>query len=202
MHFEILVEDASGEKFLKIIVPKIIDVTTHTFNVVSYKGLGDLLKSLPPLLKAYGKTWQNYDAAVIVVCDLDKKCLKQFRQELIAELNKCNPQPETRFCIAVEEGEAWLLGDISAIEKAYPHAKSAVLKTYKSDSICGTWEKLADALYKGGAANLKLQNPGAEKCVWAEKITPFMDLSNNSSPSFNYFIKKLQELTYTQYFYF
>ena len=193
MHFEILVEDASGEKFLNIMVPKIIDVTKHTFNVVSYKGLGDLLKSLPPLLKAYGKSWQNYEAAVIVVCDLDKRCLKQFRQELLAVLNQCNPQPETRFCIAVEEGEAWLLGDIAAIKKAFPHAKNAVLDTYENDAICGTWEKLADAIHKGGVKQLKLENPGAAKCDWAEKIAPFMTIENNQSPSFNYFVKKLQE---------
>jgi len=193
MHFEILVEDASGEKFLNTIVPKIIG-NTHTFNIVSYKGLGGLLKSLPSLLKSYGRAWQGYEATVIVICDLDKKCLKQFRQDLFGILNACQPKPETRFCIATEEGEAWLLGDIPAIKKAYPHAKSAVLNTYKNDSTCGTWEKLADALYKGGAQSLKLQNPGAEKCVWAEKITPFMNINNNLSPSFNYFVKKLQEL--------
>lgn len=197
MHFEILVEDASGEKFLNIIVPKIIG-NEHTFNVISYKGLGDLLTTLPRFLRAYGKTWQyGYEGVVIVVCDLDKKCLKQFRQELLAVLNQCNPQPETRFCIAVEEGEAWLLGDIAAIEKAYPHAKSAVLKNYKNDSICGTWEKLADALYKGGAASLKLQNPGAEKCVWAEKITPYMDIDTNQSPSFQYFRDNLRRIATT-----
>ena len=171
MHFEILVEDASGEKFLNIIVPKIIG-TAHSFNIVSYKGLGDLLKSLPSLLRSYGRAWQGYEATVIVICDLDNKCLKQFRQQLLAVLNQCNPQPETRFCVATEEGEAWLLGDIPAIEKAYPHAKAAVLKTYKNDSICGTWEKLADAIYKGGAAKLKKGNPGAAKCEWAEKNHP------------------------------
>lgn len=198
MHFEILVEDASGEIFLNRIVPKIIDATTHTFNTVSYRGLSDLLNNLPRALKGYGKSWQGYEFAVIVVCDLDRKCLKQFRQQLFEILNTCQPQPATRFCIAVEEGEAWLLGDIAAIEKAYPHAKSAVLKTYKNDSICGTWEKLADALYKGGAASLKLQNPGAEKCVWAEKITPYMNIDTNQSPSFQYFRDNLRRIATTQ----
>jgi hypothetical protein len=196
MHFEILVEDASGEKFLNIIVPKIIG-TEHSFNIISYKGLGDLLKSLPSLLRSYGRAWQGYDATVFVICDLDKKCLKQFRQQLFETLNTCQPPPSTRFCIAIEEGEAWLLGDIPAIEKAYPHAKSAVLKTYKNDSICGTWEKLADALYKGGAASLKLQNPGAEKCVWAEKITPHMNIDTNQSPSFQYFRDNLRRIATT-----
>ena len=112
-------------------------------------------------------------------------------------LNTCNPRPEVRFCFAIEEGEAWFLGDIAAIKKAYPKAKEAVLKTYICDSICGTWEKLADAVYKGGSQSLSSQGwqvVGTEKSAWSERITPHMDLNTNTSPSFNYFLGKLREL--------
>lgn len=211
MHFEILVEDQSGQKMLDILVPKIIGAD-HTFKVIAYKGVGRipkninagvdaskrmLLNNLPRLLKGYGKSWTNYPAAVFVVCDLDDKCLKTFRQELYAVLNVCNPRPQTRFCIAIEEGEAWLLGDIPAIKAAYPKAKDGILKEYVNDSICGTWEYLADALYKGGSAALSAkgwQVLGAEKSQWAEKITPHMDVANNASPSFVYLRQKLLAL--------
>jgi hypothetical protein len=211
MHFEILVEDQSGKVTLDILVPKIIG-ENHTFDVKSYKGVGRiplkmnasvdarkriLLANLPRLLAGYGRSWQEYPAVVIVVCDLDDKCLKSFRDELINLLNACNPRPETRFCIAVEEGEAWFLGDISAIKQAYPKAKDTVLNAYVSDSICGTWERLADAVYKGGSqqlSSLGYQTVGSEKSAWAESITPYMDLDNNTSPSFNYFVGKLREL--------
>ena len=87
------------------------------------------------MLKGYGKTFadypSNYPAAVILICDLDDKCLKTFRQELFTVLNACDPKPETRFCIAIEEGEAWLLGDIPAIKAAYPKAKNDILNNYK-----------------------------------------------------------------------
>jgi hypothetical protein len=112
-------------------------------------------------------------------------------------LSSCNPRPETRFCIAIEEGEAWFLGDIPAIKQAYPKAKEAVLNAYVSDSICGTWERLADAVYRGGSqqlSSLGWQVVGTEKSAWAENISPHMDLNNNLSPSFNYFLKKLQDL--------
>ena len=59
---------------------------------------------------------------MIVVCDLDDKCLKTLRQELFAVLCACNPKPETRFCIAIEEGEAWLLGDIPAVKDRLPES--------------------------------------------------------------------------------
>lgn len=215
MHFEILVEDQSGKKALDILVPKIIG-DDHTFNVHPYKGIGRipknlgnradaskriLLDQLPKLLRGYGNTFANYPAdypaAVILVCDLDDKCLKAFRQELFNILNACNPQPETRFCISIEEGEAWFLGDIPAVKSAYPKAKDIVLNAYENDSICGTWERLADAVYNGGSTALSAkgwQAVGAEKSQWAEKITPHMDVTNNASPSFAYFRQKLLEL--------
>ena len=215
MHFEVLVEDASGKKALDILVPKIIG-NRHTFRVIAYRGVGRiprklrgvsearkriLLDRLPRLLGGYGKTFASYTggyrATVVVVCDLDDKCLKAFRQELCTVLNACNPEPETRFCIAIEEGEAWLLGDIPAIKTAYPKAKDDVLTLYKSDSICGTWELLADAVYTGGSGELKSkgsQAVGKEKSAWSEKIAPLMDVETNRSPSFQYFRGKLQEL--------
>jgi hypothetical protein len=152
-------------------------------------------------LRGYGNTFanypKNYQAAVILICDLDTKCLKAFREELYLILNACNPKPEARFCIAIEEGEAWFLGDINALKQAYPKAKDAVLNTYINDSICGTWEKLADAIFPGGSAALSKrgwQAIGTEKYKWAEKITPHMNVRNNASPSFAYLRTKIMEL--------
>ena len=216
MHLEVLVEDQSGKKALDILVPKILG-EPHTFTVRSYKGIGHiprnmkdagdaskriLLQNLPKLLKGYGKTFNSYPldypAAVILVCDLDDKCLKVFRRELHGILNQCHPKPETRFCIAIEEGEAWFLGDLSAVRYAYPRARNNVLNAYVKDSICGTWEMLADAIYPGGSSALSAkgwQSIGAEKFKWAEKITPHMDMTSNGSPSFCYFRDKLKDLT-------
>ena len=215
MHFEILVEDQSGKKALDILMPKIIG-RKHTHKVISYRGIGRipkdlksradarnriLLDRLPELLKGYGKTYANYPtnypAVVIVVCDLDDRCLKTFRQELLRVLDSCNPKPETRFCIAIEEGEAWFLGDISAIKAAYPEAKNTILIRYQNDSICGTWELLADAVSSGGSNALKnrgWQTVGREKSAWAQKITPYMNVEQNASPSFCYFRDKIREL--------
>lgn len=215
MHLEILVEDQSGKKALDILVPKIIE-NKHTFVVHPYKGIGRipkdmrdtryaskriLMDNLPKLLKGYGKTQagrRKYSEVVILVCDLDDKCLKTFRDELNGILNACNPRPETRFCFAIEEGEAWFLGDLYAVKAAYPKAKDAVLDSYIDDSICGTWEKLVDAVYPGGSSTLSKkgwQVIGAEKSRWAEAITPHMNVANNRSSSFCYFIRKIQELT-------
>jgi hypothetical protein len=218
MHFEILVEDQSGKKALENLVPKIIRCNNggHTVRFHAYKGIGHipkgikshieadrriLLDQLPRLLNGFGRTFAGYGATykavAIVVCDLDNRNQQDFLKELYKLLEACQHAPETYFCLAIEEGEAWLLGDISAVKKAYPNAKEPVLQEYKNDSICGTWELLADAVYEGGAASLKSKGwiaVGAEKSQWASKITSVMDTKNNKSPSFHCFCDCLGQL--------
>ena len=214
MHLEILIEDQSGKAALDLLLPKMLgNPSSHTFKVIAYKGGGRipkgmkavsennqriLLDQLPRLLRGYGKAHQDYPAAVIVVCDLDNKSLETFHAELLDLLAACNPQPQTtRFCFAIEEGEAWLLGDLNAIKAAYPKAKPQVLNQYDNDSIRGTWEILANAIYPGGVEQLKKkgwQTIGAEKTAWAERIVPHMQLDSNQSPSFRYFYHCVKEL--------
>lgn len=215
MHFEVFVEDLSGGKMLEHILPKIIG-QDNTFKINTYKGIGHiprdlnstnyvrskvLLNKLPGILRAYGKRFasnlQNYQETMLIICDLDKQCLKEFKRQLIDVLDQCNPKPEVNFIIAIEEGEAWLLGDTHAIKTAYPSAKMSKLKQYTNDSICGTWEILADSLYPGGSKVLKKQGYqaiGKEKYIWADKIAPYLDISNNKSPSFCYFRDKVKNI--------
>ena len=215
MHFDILVEDASGKKALEFLVPRIIGAD-NTYVIHDYKGIGHipknlkgktdpqkriLLDRLPKLLQAYGNTYahypRDYQAAVVVVCDLDDKCLKAFRLELLALLERCNPKPTAVFCFAVEEGEAWLLGDIPAITRSYPRMKKSALDGYENDAVCGTWERLAEALVPGGSRALSAKGwyaVGEQKIMWAQRITPHMDVECNDSPSFCYFRDKLRSM--------
>jgi hypothetical protein len=70
-----------------------------------------------------------------------------------------------------------------------------VIQAYEQDSICGTWEVLADAIYPGGAKKLKeqgFQAIGREKSRWATGIGPYMELHSNRSPSFQKFVEGVQ----------
>lgn len=207
MHFEVLVEDQSGGIALESIMQKILgeNGAVHSWTMHPYKGIGRiprnlsvrtdpkariLLDQLPRLLRGYGKSLQSFPAVVVVVVDLDDKDCLAFKQELLAVLNACNPQPETLLRIAIEESEAWLLGDRPAVAAAYPNAITSVLNSYVQDSICGTWEVLADAVHPDGSAQLKqLGYPaaGQAKCEWAQKIAPHMDVNRNLSKSFQVF---------------
>ncbi len=96
---------------------------------------------MPLYLRGIGRSLENMPGkkAIFVIFDKDNV--------------DCSLQ--VFFCIAIEEMEAWLLGDKEAVIKAYPRAKKQLLQKYVQDSIIGTWECLADIVYKGGLHSLK-----------------------------------------------
>jgi len=86
--------------------------------------------------------------------------------------------------------EAWLLGDRNAILKEFARARAHVLDSYLQDSICGTWEKLADAVFPGGSPALKAEGwprIGQEKCKWASQVGRNLNVESNLSPSLRAF---------------
>ena len=206
MHLEVLVEDQSGSIALEHILEKILgaNYTEHSWRMHPYKGIGRLpkglrgvpnpanqllLDNLPRLLRGYGRSLTDSSALLVVVDSDDRDCVA-FKQELLGVLNACNPRPKTLFRIAIEESEAWLLGDRAAVKSAYPNAKDSVLNNYVQDSVCGTWEVLADAVHSGGSVFLKkLGYPaaGMAKCDWARDIAPHLDVNQNQSKSFQVF---------------
>lgn len=212
MHIEVLVEDSSGAKLLEALLPRVIgeQAAPHTWRLHPYKGIGRLrpglaaksdpakralLDQLPRLLAGYGKT-AGIDA-VVVVLDSDRRDCKAFLEELQTLLAKCNPAPSTLFRLAIEEMEAWYLGDRPALMRAYPRAKKDVLCRYRQDSVCGTWELLADTVYAGGSSAVRKSGwplPGQIKHGWAQRIGPLMDVEHNRSPSFSKFRDGLRRL--------
>ena len=216
MHLEVIVEDQSGAKAIDILLDRLLgpNQKTHSWRLHAYKGIGKLpanlnkapdprkrllLDKLPAILRAHGRA-NVPDSAVVVVVDSDRKECGAFKTELLKVLKGCDPAPKALLRIAIEEIEAWYLGDAKAIRAAYPKAKTAVLSRYVQDSVCGTWEVLADAVYPGGAKQLNIKGwpiVGKEKSIWAERISPFMDVEANRSPSFKAFRDGVRHLVTT-----
>ena len=202
MHIEILIEDSSGGQLLNTLLPQILGAQgqPHTWRLHAYKGIGRiprglrktadpakriLLDQLPKILRGYAKT-PGIDA-VVVVLDSDRKDCAAFLTQLKELADASEMSSKTLFRLAIEEMEAWYLGDREALLRAYPRAKTKALDGYEQDSVCGTWEVVADALYPGGSKKVKKAGwplPGQLKHEWAEKIGPEMDIENNTSPSF------------------
>jgi hypothetical protein len=150
---------------------------------------------LPKLLRGYGRT-PGIDA-VVVVLDSDSRDCALFLRELKALAANCDPAPTTLFRLAIEEIEAWYLGDRAALTQAYPRAKAKVRDGYVQDSVCGTWELLADAVHAGGVAAVKKAGwplPGQLKHEWALQMGPLMDIDRNDSPGFHKFRDGLRRL--------
>ncbi|MDI9335799.1 MAG: DUF4276 family protein [Gammaproteobacteria bacterium] len=217
MHLAIYIEDSSGKELLTIWLPKILGTHghPHTWEIHSYNGIGHipknlktepdpkkrfLLTQLPKILQGIGKT-PGFDAVVVIV-DTDRKDCKDFLHELKDLLKGCKPKPkQTLFRLAIEEMEAWYLGDMEALRTAYPNLKKKALARYKPDAICGTWELLANALYPGGIKEFNQHkkvnkvNAGDLKHEWAQKIGPLLDPERNISPSFCKLREGLKKLT-------
>lgn len=211
MHFQYLVEDISGENLIRVLMDKFVQSYPDvTYDCKSFHGIGGftkkntvketktgkLLNDLATYLRGFNKSLQNFPAVIVVVLDNDDHNPDAFRKELeqVAQQNMITT--DHIFCIAVEEVEAWLLGDEAAILAAYPHAKTQPLHSYVQDSICGTWEVLADVVYPGGCAKLKRNcqsygEIGKLKTEWAKNIGQYMDFNTNRSPSFNHFISEI-----------
>lgn len=214
MHFEILVEGQADLTALSILMPKILCEYghPHTWKIHKHRGIGNipkdpklppnknnqtLLHNLPSKLRAYGNA-NKENIVVIVLVDLDDKDYSVFKHELENILHHCNKKPNTLFCIAIEELEAWFLGDITAIKKAYPWAKDSILELYKQDSQCGTWEILAEAVYPGGLNALGQYGKRSiiileQKRIWAKDICPHLNISINKSPSFHLFYNEIHK---------
>ncbi len=215
MYFYFLIEDQSGEVLIRHIMEKYKrEFPELIYETKSFRGIGGipknvmankvktnkLLTDLPQYLRGFDKSLQLVpDACLFIVLDNDANDTTQFRTALEEIACESLLTLDYVFCIAVEEIEAWLLGDKTALDAAYPdrHGRIiSVLSQYRQDSICGTWEKLADIVIKGGYDKYRKTNPsfvqtGKHKKEWAEQIGAQMDIRRNASPSFNNMISAL-----------
>ena len=186
------------------------------YQIKSYKGIGGLkkgpdakniksdhlLNELPKRMCAFNTILKsNENASLFIILDNDTRDTIEFKQQLSDVARQNNITLDHVFCIAVEEIEAWLLGDVQAIKEAYPKLHNRIIEkhnNYKQDSICGTWEILADMLTKNGFNGFRKANPsamevGKVKSKWAEEIGKYLHIRENVSPSFIYFITEIDK---------
>lgn len=211
MHFQYLIEDQSSKTLIDQIMTRTIkNADADTYNCKSFKGIGGftkkntvkemhtgkLLNDLATYMRGFQRSLQGIEAVLVVVLDNDDNDPSEFEKELheVAMHNRISM--DHVFCIAIEEMEAWLLGDEEAIKSAYPYYKKNILNSYEQDSICGTWEVLADVIYRGGLREIKKKKfsymeIGKLKSEWATKIGRYMTYENNKSPSFQKYYESI-----------
>ena len=126
MHFQYLVEDQSGAALIRILMQKNVELYPNaTYDCKGFRGIGGftrkntiketktgkLLNDLATYLRGFDRSLQSFPSVIIVVLDSDDHDVQQFRSELEAVAMQNMIKIDHVFCLAVEEIEAWLLGD-------------------------------------------------------------------------------------------
>ncbi|MBP5181253.1 MAG: hypothetical protein J6127_08215 [Clostridiales bacterium] len=204
MHIEILTEDKSGAVVVERLVKRLLKQNDFEADVAvrPHRGCGSLPKDwdsrpekfesallnlLPAKCRAYNKVYGGTDTILVVIMDSDDKDPDELRRELYLVCKKYARNIRSVVGLCTEEIEAWLLGDIKAIMKAYPDSDIKIYEEYVQDSICGTWEMLCKTTFPETYENIiDIGYPaiGHYKARWAEAISLYMEPDNNVSPSF------------------
>lgn len=207
MHIEILTEDRSGSVVVERLVTRLLEEEglESTVAVRPHRGCGSLPKDwdtrpvkfasslldlLPAKCRAYNEVYGNTDTILVVVMDSDNNDPDELRKELYRVCKKYAKDVRSVIGLCTEEVEAWLLGDVKAIMQAYPDCDLDTYKDYVQDSICGTWEMLCRVTFPETYEDIiDIGYPaiGHYKARWAEVISPYLEPSENVSPSFQTF---------------
>jgi len=200
MHIDFLVEEASAEAALQNLLPKMLGPEV-TFGISPHEGKADLLAKLPGRLRGYRK-WIPEHHFIVVLVDADADDCRELksRLELIArEAGFSTPAAasERGFRVlnrlAIEEVEAWFLGDVEAVRAAYPRTPATLAHRAgfrDPDHIAGgTWQALQRVLQRAG-----YYPTGIPKVEAARAISAHMQPERNRSKSFRVFRSGLLEL--------
>lgn len=201
MHVEILVEERSAAVALSELLPKIIGQKA-TWMVHDHQGKKDLLKKLPERLRGYSR-WLPSDCVIVVLIDADQQDCRALKAKLAADAeitglrvsanSRSGGKRQVINRIAVEELEAWFLGDVDALRAAFPRIPPTIANQAKyrnPDAIKGgTWEALERVLQRAGYADA-----GLAKIATARTIAQYMEPHRNRSKSFQVFRDALEQV--------
>lgn len=148
------------------------------FKFITFQGKSDLIKNLSNKLKFY----RNPDAHFVILHDKDSNNCIVLKEKLKEKCIESGKNYTIR--IVCTELESWFLADFDAIYECYKDQKLKKARNYR---------KFRNPDNLGNPAQeLKNLIPSYQKIAGAQKITPFLNLSNTRSKSFSVFIKSMQ----------
>ncbi len=183
MRIEFLLEEESMKRALEILLPKILPpsykIGENCF-LRPHNGKGDLQKSIPTKVRTFSHFYEP--VKLVILHDQDSNdctVLKKDLQKLCEENGDC----PVLIRIPCRELEAWYLGDMDAIEQAYP--------TFKASNFRNK-EKFRNPDDCRASSELKKIIPTFQKGVAAKEIPKYMSIERNTSESFNQFVNGLK----------
>jgi len=201
MHVELLLEEPSAEAALARLLPKLLPPES-SWRLHPFQGKADLLKKLPSRLRGYAQGWLPDDYRIVVLVDADQddcRALKRTLEDAASAVGlptRSAVGAAGRFVvlnrIAIEELEAWFLGDVEAVATAYPGVPLSLGRRRRfrdPDALRDTWEALERVLQDAGHFR-----SGLRKIEAAGHIAAHMEPSRNRSRSFRCFAEGLASL--------
>jgi hypothetical protein len=183
----ILTEEISIKKLLNQIVPKLISEDV-VHSIYQHQGKGDLKKAINGTVPTLSKI---PNSRILILIDQDYSNCIELKKEIFELMKKkCNSPFLVR--IVCHKLENWFLGDLKAIEKAFPRFHSSLhqdKKTFRSvDQIKEPHLKMLQIIPE---LEKKKFLPKIET---AEKLAIHLDIGQNKSKSFQHFIRGVSKL--------
>lgn len=173
---EILVEEPSMKEFLTILLPNILDPKwnlNQNYFIRSFEGKNDLQKNIPSKVKLLSN-WSHEATGVVIMQDQDSSDCKVLKQKLVDICNQNGNCPKLVRVIC-RELESWYIGDLAAVNKAYPNFKYQNYKhraKFRIPDNCNASDELKKIV------------PEFQKVGGAKKIAPYINIKENKSESF------------------
>lgn len=175
-----MLEEPSMKAFLEAFLPRLLPASIP-FKLIPHEGKSDLEASLPRKLRA----WRSPDAKFIVVRDQDAADCKAVKARLVG-IAEAAGHHGTVVRIACRELEAWILGDLEAVARAFeqPHVSHlATKRKYRDpDRLGSPSEELRRLLGQ------------YSKIAGARMAGSHIDVGRNCSRSFQAFVRAVQEM--------
>ena len=180
-----LLEEQSIVSALNHLLPNIIPEEQYQF--IPHNGNMDLHSSIPKLVPTLSK---NQNAIIVIIHDQDDHDCIVLKNTLLTLSKNANCPILIR--IACKELESWFLGDMKAIEKAFPKFKSDKWINKKKFRNVDIIQK-PSIIIKKIIPELKNYDVIPKRKI-AERISTYMDVNNNRSLSFNHFVEGLKKI--------
>jgi len=173
-----MVEEPSMKVLLDILMPQILPAGVEPL-VIPHNGKGDLAKSIPRKLRS----WQSPNDKFVIVHDQDSNNCVKLKSDI--KLLCENSKNECLVRIVCIELESWYFGDLKAVSLAYGKdvAHLASKRKYREP------DRIVNA--KG---ELRRLIPTYQPIDSAKKIAEHMDVNNNTSYSFNVFMRGVKSI--------
>jgi hypothetical protein len=187
IELHIFTEEPSIKNVFDSLLPQILPENV-SFVVHPHQGKQDLEKALQSIVPSISKI--PY-VKILITRDQDEDDCKILKNKLSAIVDKkCSCDYFVR--IVCKELESWFLGDVQAIEKAYPRFEKQRYvdkpQFRNVDNVQKPSEYLKTILpnYASRKSLPKLET--------SKNIAAYMNIANNTSPSFNHTINAIKKL--------